>query len=177
MLNATCPPQEWAFTLKLICIMLPAAPACHGTSSPCTRALPSAGPPQLWRRKMKIHPLSVTPLRQWRNWRMCTAMCHQSNSQRRSSTWKSFPGTFTPSSCAPEPNFHTSALTLSISCSPLWWMMAFSLLWSSSLRRGTSQRPRSSAPSIRTQEGPRPFRQGECFPSRAPAGTYEKTTF
>ena len=72
-----CPPQEWAFTLKLICIMLPTAPARRGTFRPCTRALPSAGPPQLWRRKMKTHPLSVTPLRRWRNRRRCTATCHQ----------------------------------------------------------------------------------------------------
>ena len=76
LLNATCPPQEWAFTLKLICIMLPAAPARRGTSRPCTPALPSAGPPQLWRRKMKTRPLSVTPLRRWRNRRRCTATCH-----------------------------------------------------------------------------------------------------
>lgn len=77
LLNAMCPPQEWAFTLRLIFIMLPTVPAHPGTFHPCTWAPPSAGLPQLWRRKMKIHPLSARPLRRWRNRRRCTAMCHQ----------------------------------------------------------------------------------------------------
>ena len=75
--NATCPPQEWAFTLRLIFIMPPTVPAHLGTFPPCTRAPPSAGLPQPWRRKMKTHPPSARPLRRWRNRRRCTATCPQ----------------------------------------------------------------------------------------------------
>lgn len=38
----------------------------------------------------------------------------------------------------PFASFHTLAPTLSISSLHWWWMTAFSLLWSSAVRRGTS---------------------------------------
>lgn len=75
-INVECRnPSGVSICYRLICIM-PAAPGVRGTSTHATQALPSAGLHGSGGGKLKTHPLSVTPLRRWRNQKP-GATCHQ----------------------------------------------------------------------------------------------------